>query len=223
MNLDKRIRYIDFHSHHSTGTSDTVAVVNIMAGDDIPGNFHANTLFSTGIHPWFLTADNITFLKAALILNVAHPHVMIIGEAGFDSLRGPQQDVQYSVFRFQAEIAEEMHKPVVIHCIKGWDALRRARKEIDPVMPWVIHGFRGKRNLAVSLAEEGYWFSLGTEGLKTDILEVISGDRILLETDESSVTIGSVYRRLAELGHYDKDFVSDLIRDNFNRLFKATE
>jgi TatD DNase family protein len=220
MNVGKEIEYIDFHTHHGDGSSDTVVVRNVMSGEEIPEDFTANTLFSAGIHPWQVTADNIRWLKTELILTAAHPHVVVIGEAGFDRLQGPSRELQRDLFHFQSMLAEEMHKPMVIHCVRGWDDLLSARREIKPVMPWVIHGFRGRRQLAESLAAEGFWFSLGITGMKEEILETVSHDRLLLETDDTGGSIADVYLRFSELAHCSGGQCARLIRTNFNNLFR---
>jgi TatD DNase family protein len=220
MKLPGEIRYIDFHTHTAGGSADAVTVRNLMAGDDVPDDFPAGTLFSAGIHPWQLTEDNLEYLETELLLTAAHPHVVMIGEAGFDRLRGAHGDVQYRAFLFQANIAEEMGKPVIIHCVKGWDELRRARREVKPGRPWVIHGFRGSGTLAASLADEGFWFSLGFKGLTPEVLASVSHERLLLETDESGNKIQEVYRLFAAAAGYTGQQVMDLIKDNFNSLFK---
>jgi TatD DNase family protein len=221
MNLGREIRYIDFHTHRGAGGADRVAIRNIMSGEEIPEDFAANTLFSAGIHPWKLTSDNLRWLKTELILSVAHPHVLMIGEAGFDRLKGPSWAIQNEAFIFQAVMAEEMHKPMIIHCVRGWEELLRARRELKPATTWVIHGFKGKQSLAATLAEEGFWFSLGFHGLKKEILDTVSHRIILLETDDSRVSIEDVYGRFSEEAQYDLNTASDLIRNNFNNLFKG--
>ncbi|HOT17195.1 MAG TPA: TatD family hydrolase [Bacteroidales bacterium] len=212
------IRYIDFHTHSQGGGSDAIAVRNLMAGDEVPADFPANTLFSAGIHPWQLTGDNTEELQTELLLTAAHPHVVMIGEAGFDRLRGAQGEVQYRVFLFQAHIAAEMGKPMVIHCVKGWDELRRARREVKPGRPWVIHGFRGSGSLAASLAGEGFWFSLGAKGLTTEVLQSVHHEKLLLETDESGQSIAEVYRLFEAATGYDGQKAESLIRNNFRLL-----
>ncbi len=219
MNPGREIRYIDFHTHHSGGSDDTIAIMNLFAGEDVPADFSANTLYSAGIHPWYLTEENSGQLLTELVLTAAHPHVVLIGEAGFDRLKGARMEVQYSAFINQAEIAGEMLKPMVIHCVRGWEELRRAYIDIQPDRPWVIHGFRGNAKLAASLAEEGFWFSLGKKGITKEILGVISRERILLETDETGEPIAEVYRHFAEKTGCDGETATGIIRNNFNTLF----
>lgn len=219
MNLGRQIKYIDFHTHHAVGSSDTVTVKNLMAEEDVPRDFPSNTVFSAGIHPWYLTAELLDEMKTGLILTLAHPHVIAIGEAGFDQLHGPSYAVQHSAFFFQAELAEELGKPMIIHCVKGWDSLLKARKELKPEMNWVIHGFRGAQRLASSLADAGLWFSLGIKGLTEEVLNVIPEERLLLETDDSDENIRYVYNAYSELTGKDDSAVTDLIRTNFNKLF----
>ncbi len=219
MNLGDEIKFIDFHTHHAVGSPDTVAVRNLMAGEDVPHDFPRNTTFSAGIHPWYLTAELLDEMKTGLILTLAHPHVIAIGEAGFDQLRGPSHAVQRSAFYFQAELAEELHKPLIIHCVKGWDSLLKARKELNPGMKWVIHGFRGAQRLASSLADAGMWFSLGIKGLTEEILSVIPAERLLLETDDSKESIKDIYKAYSELTGRDLTAIAEQIRNNFNNLF----
>jgi TatD DNase family protein len=218
MNHEGEIRFIDFHTHRISGGAGTISVMNLMAGEEIPVDFPGNILFSAGIHPWQLTDDNLPQLQTELLLTAAHPHVVMIGEAGFDRLRGAQGEVQYRAFLFQAHIAEEMGKPVVIHCVKGWDELRRARREVKPGRPWVIHGFRGSSNLAASLADDGFWFSLGAKGLNTEVLQAVSPDRVLLETDDSGESIADVYGLFASAAGFAPEQAEILMRNNFNKL-----
>jgi TatD DNase family protein len=219
MNPGREIRYIDFHSHHAGGGGENITIMNLTAGEDVPDDFPANTLFSAGIHPWQLTGHNHEQLQTELILTAAHPHIVMIGEAGFDRLKGVQGDVQYTVFMFQASIAAEMNKPMVIHCVRGWEELLHAYREAKPVRPWVIHGFRGSSKLAASLSDDGFWFSLGVEGITTDILNAVSHNRIMLETDDSGRSIADVYSLFAKTAAYTEEEAGNLIRKNFNSLF----
>ena len=46
--------------------------------------------------------------------------VVAIGEAGLDTLAESPMDLQKEVFLAQANLAEETHKPLIIHCVKAW-------------------------------------------------------------------------------------------------------
>jgi len=217
MNLDERIKYIDFHTHHGSGRADTVAIVNLMAGESVPDKFSENTLFSAGIHPWHLTEENADSLRYELILTMAHPHVVALGEGGLDTMHGPDEKLQYDLFCYQAELAEELKKPLIIHCVRAWDNLRKAKKELCPSTIWVIHGFRGKKSLAQNLVEEGFLFSLGMEGLSEEIISAIGTDKLFLETDDSDIGIEEVYLRFTAVTGIEQEEACKILRNNFNR------
>jgi len=223
MDISREIKYINFHTHHGGGSDNTVAVVNLMAGDSVPDIFQPNTLFSAGIHPWYLTADNAGDLKANLLLSLAHPHVIMIGEAGFDLIRGPEKKLQYDTFCYQASLAEEMRRPVIIHCVKGWDLLLKAKEELRPSVKWIIHGFRGKGSLARTLAAEGFYFSLGLNGISDEIIDAAGIDRIMPETDASGEGISKVYSKFSGVTGRSEDELSAIFRCNFNSLFIHTD
>ena len=82
-------------------------------------------------------------------------NLIAFGEAGFDKLRGPSVELQRSVFAEQVKIAGENRKPLVIHCVKAWDELLAAHKNLKPVTPWLVHGFRGKKELALTADQKG--------------------------------------------------------------------
>jgi TatD DNase family protein len=212
------VRYIDFHTHNLRGDDDTIAMVNLMAGDEVPADYRANTLFSAGIHPWQLTDDNLSELQTELLLTAAHPHVVMIGEAGYDRMKGAGREIQEKAFMFQAALAAEMSRPMVIHCVRGWDDLVAAHRVVRPDRPWVIHGFRGNGSLASSLAKEGFWFSLGAKGLTAEVLDSVTPEKLLLETDDTGQPIADVYRLFEAATGYDEQKAESLIRNNFNSL-----
>ena len=223
MDISREIKYINFHTHHGGGSDNTVAVVNLMAGDSVPDIFQPNTLYSAGIHPWYLTGDNAEDLKTKLILTLAHPHVIMIGEAGFDLIRGPEEKLQYDTFCYQTSLAEEMGIPVIIHCVKGWDLLLKAKKALRPSVKWIIHGFRGKAPLARTLSAEGFCFSLGLNGISEEVISATGIDKIMPETDASGEEISEVYGKFALVTGRSEDELSAIFRCNFNGLFSHTD
>ena len=219
MKLDEEIKFIDFHSHRAEGEKHTLTVKNLFAGEEVPASVSPGIYFSAGIHPWHLTGENAPELMAAVKNTVGHPRVIAVGEAGFDSMRGPSKSIQYDAFICQARLAEEFNKPVVIHAVRSWDILRRAKKEVNPSVKWVIHGFRGKAQLASDLVSENFMISLGIKGLLPEVVEASGLRNILLETDDSGRTISSVYSHLAAISGIRHDELTDMLKENFISCF----
>lgn len=219
MKLDEDIKFIDFHSHRAEGEGHTLTIKNLFAGEEVPVSVPSGIYFSAGIHPWHLAEENAAELLTALKNILVHPSVIAVGEAGFDRLRGPSENIQHDVFICQARLAEEFHKPVVIHAVRSWEILRKAKKEVNPSVKWIIHGFRGKAQLASDLVSEGFMISLGIEGLSQEVVEAAGLQNILLETDDSGRSISSVYSRFISLTGIGHSELTDRLRDNFNSCF----
>ena len=167
--------YFDIHTHHDV----------------------ADAFCLVGIHPWYLTEENVTAQLEWLSEAVRQPGVVAVGECGLDKLKGPSLDIQQDVFRLCAELSERMSLPLIIHAVKCTDELLRIRKELRPRMPWVIHGFRGRREVAEVLLKQGFYLSFG-EKYREDALRAVPLERLFIETDESARSIESIYRGIAE-------------------------
>ena len=98
---------------------------------------------SVGIHPWELTEANADTLWESLQKAVEDKRVVAIGECGLDKLKGASLDLQIALFKKEALLAEAYSIPLVIHCVKAFNELILLKKEIKPLQPWIIHGFRG--------------------------------------------------------------------------------
>ena len=96
---------------------------------------------SMGIHPWDISSDwREQFAK--IRANACKENVCAIGECGLDKLKSPASEkLQQEVFRAHAMLAEEVKKPLIIHCVKGFDTIIAQHKEISPEQAWIIHGF----------------------------------------------------------------------------------
>jgi len=219
MKLDEDIKFIDFHSHRADGEEHTLTLKNLFAGEEVPASVPPGIYFSAGIHPWHLREENAAELLEALKNTLVHPRVIAVGEAGFDRLKGPSENIQYDVFICQARLAEEFYKPVVIHAVRSWDILRKAKKEVNPSVKWIIHGFRGKAQLASDLVSENFMISLGIEGMSPEIVEAAGMQNILLETDDSGRSIYSVYSRFISITGIGQSELIDRLRGNFNSCF----
>lgn len=174
---------LDIHTHDKSRID---AIINIYPNEQlIEGAYH-----SVGIHPWHTSnVDTITIenLKALAI----NPQVVAIGETGLDALKGTSLDIQTEIFLIHVTLSEQYQKPLIIHCVKAFNEIIALKKRLRPTMPWIIHGFRGKPQLAQQLLDNGFYISLG-EKFNTETATIIPSNRLLFETDESILNISSI-------------------------------
>ena len=152
---------------------------------------------SIGIHPW-----NIDTCWKELFSTIKEEaskvNVCAIGECGIDKLKSPATaELQQEVFKAHAQLAEELKKPLIIHCVKGFDEIIALHKDITPGQAWIIHGFRGKPQQAEQLVKNGFYISFG-EMFNAESLKTTPKERLFIESDESQTGINEIYRRIAE-------------------------
>ena len=220
MNLPGPHDYIDIHTHDGAVTDPGIfSVISLMAHEGKqPGNF-TSVAYTFGIHPWFLTESTHDLQIEAVIDSAGNPSVIAIGEAGFDRLKGPSPDLQRRTFEEQVSVAEEHNKPVVIHCVRAWDELFQAHKRLKPSKPWLVHGFRGNKDLAAQLISKNmflsFWFDFIIRPEASILLKSLPSERIFLETDGSGFDIKDIYRKVSA----DLDITVDKLKKAINRNF----
>jgi TatD DNase family protein len=149
---------------------------------------------------------------------VALPEVVAIGEAGLDRLAATPIDIQQDLFARQAHLAEALQKPFIIHCVKAWEELIAVKKQIKPETTWIIHGFRGKPDLAEQLVRQGFHLSFGAY-FNPGSLPVAYPNHILTETDDADSSIQWVYCRIASALHITEDELGKQVQKNVKSLF----
>jgi len=223
MNLPQPGEYIDIHTHNSKPAEGIFAVENIMAHENMKPKKISARAFTAGIHPWHLNENNREQLLEYVRNITGNPDLIAFGEAGFDKLRGPSIELQKSTFTEQVKIAGENQKPLVIHCVRSWDELLAAHKNLKPLTPWLVHGFRGKKELALQLIKRGmylsFWFDFVMRPESADLLRFLPKERIFLETDGADVDIKEIYRKVSDDLEINIDILKERIRNNFNLLF----
>lgn len=169
--------FADIHSHSGIGPD---TITSIEPGQEMlsePGM----AWYSVGIHPWNTETPVAEETFEKLRRQAAAPRVVAIGEAGLDALRGGEDRYQEEVFLRQAQIAEELGKPLIIHCVRRYGRIMDLHRMLAPKQLWVIHGFRGKAELARQLAASGIGISLQSE--RADIEAVVPPALLFRETD----------------------------------------
>lgn len=142
-----------------------------------------------GIHPWQAHTAADGWLDRLAALLERHPHAAL-GECGLDRwVDSPSLDVQAPVFDAQLRLARELDRPLVVHCLKAWQALFDAFDREAPPRRFLLHSFNGSLETARRLLPLGAYFSFSGYFLherKAAIVETfrqLPPDRVLLETD----------------------------------------
>lgn len=190
---------IDAHTHHTPAHADTVAIHNIIVGQDsqTPDNFPA---CSVGVHPWYADAADVQSHLDLVRQWATHPTVWAIGECGLDRLKGPDLSVQQAVFQAQIQVSHAVGKPLIVHCVRAFAEVAVLRKQAYP--PWVLHGFNHRLSALTLILDAGLYVSLGAPLLRPDspasaAIAHIPPDRLLLETDNQTIAIREIYEAAA--------------------------
>lgn len=220
---------------------------------------YPNDIWATaGFHPghtlaaWFHDTDEQksgvqeTFDRNALKLLARHPRVTAIGECGLDYYRlGANREAhiarQKEVFLAQVAIAEELKKPLMIHCRPSrgaddaYEDLLHIANRIARI-PKIVHFYVGSPAMTRRLIDAGFYFTFG--GVITfardydEAVRMIPLDRILSETDAPYVApapyrgkrnepayVIEVIPRLAELKHRSFEETAARTSETARKLF----
>ena len=209
----------DIHTHHpAADTPDCLAILNIIIGRDeeTPAS---NQWHSVGIHPWYIYNGIDLDRQLTRVEQAAkHPGVVAIGEAGLDHMADTPPALQEETFIRQAALAEQLGKPLIIHCVKAWDELIQNKKTIRPHVPWVIHGFRGNGLLAEQLLRQDFFLSFG-EHFNPQALQAAWPGKLFAETDESPIGIRAVYAQLAMALNQSPEAFATTLESNVHGVF----
>ena len=186
------MKITDIHTHDLSRHG---AIINY----DFATPMRPDMIYSAGVHPWDTLSPSVDkYLDVTLPL-ARSGLIAAVGECGLDGIAGAPLDVQDRIFRRQAAISEEFGLPVILHVVKAHQQMIALKKELKPTMPWIIHGFRGKPQLAEALIRQGFYLSLG-ERYNPMSAAVIPIDRLLAESDGSRLMAAEIS---AGFPHFD--------------------
>ncbi len=156
-----------------------------------------------------------------------NPYCLTIGECGLDKLIPIPLPDQLDCFEMQIRLSEQYELPLILHCVKAWNEVIQVRRKMNPKQTWIFHGFR-KTTLLESVLTEGLMVSIGTAVLHDqklqEVIPQIPGDRLFLETDSDAVHgIDEIYEKVAELRGVSVEKLSEIIEENFRRVFRKVE
>ncbi|MBO7328521.1 MAG: TatD family hydrolase [Lentisphaeria bacterium] len=118
----------DFHTHHKP------AGYRALVSSSTP---IAGYLTSFEFHPWNLPQE---FIPELLPEKELLSKFAAIGEIGLDKLHLPDIKIQQQYLEKLFELSVELHKPVIIHCVRAFDEFFALLKRF-PIKA-MVHGFR---------------------------------------------------------------------------------
>ena len=171
------------------------------------------------------------------------PKVVAIGECGLDYYRIKNQESgvkQERAFRAQIQLAQELHKPLMIHCRNAFSDLIAVLASCflirDSRSPGIVHFFTGTKDDAKALLDLGFSFSFG--GVITfardydEVVRYLPLERIITETDAPYVaparirgtrneptSVVDVVEAIAQIRGEDMEAVRTAVVANARRLF----
>jgi TatD DNase family protein len=225
MNFPSAGDYIDIHNHGAKSSSLCFQVENLMTHENRFPDNETGLTYSIGIHPWFLTNDNYIHQISIVRQLANNNNIIALGETGFDRLKGPEINLQKTAFENHVKIAEEISKPLFIHCVRAWDELLSVHKKLKPSVPWLVHGFRGKKELAMQLISKGmylsFWFDFVLKPESSQLVKELPKGKIFLETDGSGTDIKAIYKKVAADLDLSIDELRSIIFSNFTEVFTS--
>lgn len=211
--------FFDAHTHHLTSDAETTAILSCNMMESVSVAFRQAKFLSVSLHPWYLSAENlqaqINWMEHCLS---SDPRVIAVGEAGLDKLCDTPLPLQQEAFQAAIELSEKYRFPLLIHAVKATAELLTLQKKYRPAQPWIIHGFRGKKELAEDLLRHGFYLSFG-EKYQEKALSAVPAERLLLESDEAHLDFQAFYSEVASVRGTAPESLIEALHENANRLF----
>jgi TatD DNase family protein len=217
---------LNIHTHHSEKQADEQIIYNLIIPETdevletFPNEIAPNTWLSAGIHPWHISEKNQKLQIEKLRQLAQYQDVKFIGECGLDRLKGSPLPLQEELFIKQIRLAEEVKKPLIIHCVRCFNELISIKKIVRPKVPMILHGFNNNIQIAQSMLEKGFYLSLGAAILQensnaSQVLSHIPIEKLFLETDDKNISIQKVYEQASFLLNIPINTLEDAIFANY--------
>lgn len=210
---------IDIHTHNPEGNG--VSVLNLYGHFELAQN---GMLCSIGIHPWYIDDNSFDSRFAEVRRFAILSNVVAIGECGLDKVTDTDWALQIKAFAAQILLANELQKPLVIHCVRAFDEVLGLLKEKQVQVPVVFHGFNKNVQVARRILDSGYYLSFGAALLEEQspavaALQECPENKFFLETDDADVNIIRIYEKVADIRKTETDALILQLQKNFHAVF----
>jgi TatD DNase family protein len=215
------MKYINIHTHTLAEAQNELHIFNHIVGKDTTFSKY----FSAGIHPWHVDEKNLDGQLSKLRELVSQANCVAVGECGIDKVQGPDIPTQEKVFREHIKLAIEFNKPLVIHCVKGFQELLKCIKAEKFEGNFIMHGFNSPIEIAFPfLKMTNCYFSFGRaliqDGSNAEILiKMLPLDRLFLETDAKEINIKNIYDAAIVINSISELVITEQIISNYKKVF----
>lgn len=214
------MKFINIHTHQPSNHPKNLDVLQVQQGLNLS---LPSTLFGYGVHPWSSNVEKELQLSNEVITN---KNLIYIGECGLDKLKDADLATQTDIFKQHIFASEDLKKPLLIHCVRAFNELMELHKKLKPNQQWIVHGYTGSPQLAQQLINQGFMLSFGAALLRNNSkanqsLATIPHQKILLETDDTPISIEEIYAAAAKTLQLSIKEIKILIVNNFMQLFPS--
>jgi TatD DNase family protein len=203
--------YINIHTHSLlAGHLSIVSLYEKFEQSKQPG------FYSIGLHPLYLDRALFEDVKQWAV----YERILAIGECGLDKLSSFPLELQQQEFYKQVLLANELNKPLIIHCVRAFDEVVAVLKHAR--VPVIFHGFNKSRELAKQLIDKGYYLSLGKvleQERSKELVSVIPVTQLFLETDNNDIRIETIYQLAADAYNVELNSLSLQLQKNAITVF----
>lgn len=213
--------YINIHTHHTRPVEGIISIGNLYKDFD---SIEADSFYSVGLHPWYLTTETWEEQFKVVKEKSRLKNVVAIGEAGLDKVTETDFELQQAVFSKHVQLANEVQKPLIVHCVRAHAEVIALLKQTPAQVPVIFHGFNKSIELARQLIALGYYLSFGKGLEKHGVQEVLAAlphAKIFLETDNSTASIAEIYTHAASAFQIDEESLSLQLQKNAATVFGA--
>jgi TatD DNase family protein len=194
----------DFHTHEINSAGAAL----ISTSHPLPGK-----LTSWEYHPWNLPEnyDRQIISQAGDLSSFA-----AIGEIGLDRLKGTALPVQQKFLNDLLALADDMNKPVVIHCVRAVPELLSALKPYK--LRVMFHGFRSSPELLDELWKHDITVSFHPAALKKEYLMEkfrSPAGKFGFESDDTSIPVAETIKNAAHATGVAAEILEKITDQNF--------
>ncbi|WP_221389959.1 TatD family hydrolase [Dyadobacter sp. NIV53] len=208
------------HTHFHPEDKDIVYIENRYKNfdTDISGQ-----KVSMGLHPWYLQAAHLEEQLADLEIHAVKPEVLAIGECGLDKLTATDWDLQLMAFQRQIILANQINKPLIVHCVKAFGEVLAELKQVK--VPVVFHGINNKPSIVQPVTDGGHYLSFGKSLLSyneviLDTFRITPLEQVFLETDDAETDIREIYKSAARIKNITEKEIVLQLEKNFLNVFR---